>query len=214
MIATRTLSDWWRAAPLVEPLVVFTLRKFPSEKVERCGGLAAQTRLVSRAAPFVTRAAPISRGEWLPARRRSCGGVELLAHEDYPLHDGDCAERGQHVDGGGQQLEVADRGALGEHESDRQDYHAYRPRGHAVLTRAAARAGLGCRRPSASRARWPRPRRRPPDCGGRRSRPQPRSARSPPPAGQASSPGTPRTESPCPTSESSDRRACPSQSRR
>src|ERR1035437_10839790 len=145
MIATRTLSDWWGGAALVEPLVVFTLRKFPSEKVARCGGLAAQTRLVSRAAPFVTRAAPISRGEWLPARRRSCGGVELLAHEDYPLHHGDCAERGQHVDGGGQQLEVADRGALGEHEPDRQDHHAYRPRGQADLTGHAERLGAGPR---------------------------------------------------------------------
>src|ERR1035441_3585599 len=67
MIATRTLSDWWRAAPLVEPLVVFTLRKFPSEKVERCGGLAAQTR------------------DWYPGRRRLLhAGRRSAAATGYP----------------------------------------------------------------------------------------------------------------------------------
>ena len=68
---------------------------------------------------------------------------------------------GEHVDGGLEQLEVEDPGALGEHQADRQDHDAHGAVGDArpCTRRRAPRRGRGCRRPSARRARRRRRRR-------------------------------------------------------
>src|ERR1700733_6909370 len=119
MIATRTLPSWWRAAPLVEPLVVLTvcaafLSVGPAWGVPREGRAghyrySAKTRSLHR----------------LPVPARP-DALQLFAHVEDALERREDGQAGQHIHRRREQLEVAERGASGEHQADRQDDHTHR----------------------------------------------------------------------------------------
>src|ERR1700690_1214938 len=121
MIATRTLSCWRPALPFVWaawPLVVLTCRSLP-EFPER----------------------------GYPARRAGLRSAQLAPDVQNALQDGDRAENREYVDRHDQQVEVAERGAAGEDQADREDHHAHRAGRDADLAldaeRLRARAGIG-----------------------------------------------------------------------
>ena len=62
-----------------------------------------------------------------------------------PLDDGDARQRRHHVDGGGQQLEIPDRRALGEDDPDREDHYPDRAGRKPDLALDPERLGPGTR---------------------------------------------------------------------
>src|SRR3954466_6769013 len=98
MMATRTLSVWYRAAPFFEaPLVAAA--PLPLE-------VKLKSSLVKRECDRPTQ------GPW--PRLHGLGRGQGGAHVEDALQSGDHAHDGQHVDGRRQQLEIPDPCALGE----------------------------------------------------------------------------------------------------
>src|ERR1019366_1738565 len=120
MIATRTFSCWWRTSPL-------GCADWPLVGLTKCLSLL-------EGLPGTT-----------PAVRSRLRAPQLGVDVPDSLEDGECAQHREDVDRRGEQIEVAERGAAGEDQADREDHDANRAGRDADLALDAERLGARTR---------------------------------------------------------------------